>query len=228
MRPSLSSRGRFRPRLITSAERDKLVGPLQEFIQNHIRSSRTGVLLDSATYKNQDESERPSATREWDIELLQGTSSSFAENAAAIERINREMARVLGVEQLLLGTDGGSYALARDKTHAFYLLVEGALTEVREAVETDLLKTLWRLNGWADDMMPVVTTEAVSYTDIAELTAALRDMATAGAVLAPDDPAINEVRDLMGLSHQDDEAAVAAAEAASEQEAGPPEGIADE
>ena len=186
---------------ITSAERDKLVKPLQNFIENHVRSTRTGVMLDSATYRNQDESERPSTERMWDVELLQGTSRSFAENAAAIERINREMARILGVEQLLLGADGGSYALSRDKTHAFYLLVEGALSEVREAVETDLLQTLWRLNGWPADMMPVVTTEAVSYTDIAELTAALRDMATAGAVLAPDDPAIDEVRDLMGLSH---------------------------
>ena len=213
---------------ITSAERDKLVEPLKDFIQNHVRSSRTGVLLDSATYRTQDESERPSTERMWDIELLQGSSSSFAENAAAIERINREMARVLGVEQLLLGTDGGSYSLSRDKTHAFYLLVEGALAEVREAVETDLLQTLWRLNGWPNDMMPALTTEAVSYTDIAELTAALRDMATAGAVLAPDDPAINEVRDLMGLSHQDEEAAVAAADAEAEQEAEPPEGIADE
>ena len=213
---------------ITKEDRAALEKPLTDFVQKHIRTTEQGVRLDSAVYTAQDESERPSNAPMWNLEILQGSSTSFAENAAAIERLNREIARILGVEQLLLGSDTGSYALSRDKTHAFYLLVDGALTEIREAVETDLLGALWRLNGWPVEMMPEITTEAVSYTDVEQVAATLRDMATAGAVLAPDDPAINEVRDLMGLSHQDDEAAVAAAEAAAEQQAGPPEGIADE
>ena len=213
---------------ITPEDRAALEKPLTDFVQKHIRTTEQGVRLDSAVYTAQDESERPSNAPMWNLEILQGSSTSFAENAAAIERLNREIARILGVEQLLLGSDTGSYALSRDKTHAFYLLVDGALTEIREAVETDLLGALWRLNGWPVEMMPEIKTEAVSYTDVEQVANTLRDMATAGAVLAPDDPAINEVRDLMGLSHQDDDAAVAAAEAAAEQEAGPPEGIAEE
>ena len=184
----------------------QLEEPLRQFVRSHVRGNpELGLYLDSLTYQTSNEAQAPSAVRQWDVELLKGTATSFAENAAAIERLNRELARILGVEQLLLGSGVGSYSLSQDKTHQFYLLVDGALTEIREAVERDLLRTLWRLNGWPAEMMPKVSTEAVQYRDIQQIGATLRDMATAGAVLAPDDPVIGEVRDLMGVSRPETE-----------------------
>ena len=52
--------------------------------------------------------------------------------------------------------------------------------------------------------MPELSTEAVRFTDVEQIGATLRDMATAGAVLEPDDPIIGEVRDLMGVSRPDE------------------------
>ena len=125
--------------------------------------------------------------------------------ATAIERINREIARVLGVEAIILGDgDAGSYALSRDKTNQFSLTVDSTLQELAEGFEDDLLTPLWQLNGWPIEAMPSLKPEAVQYRDIEQVTAALRDMANAGAVLDPDDPAINEVRALLGLSPTDD------------------------
>ena len=191
---------------LTAAQMAQLEEPLRQFVRSHVRGNpELGLYLDSLTYQTSNEAQAPSAVRQWDVELLKGTSTSFAENAAAIERLNREMARILGVEQLLLGSGVGSYSLSQDKTHQFYLLVDGALTEIREAVERDLLRALWRLNGWPAEMMPKVSTEAVQYRDIQQIGATLRDMATAGAVLAPDDPVIGEVRDLMGVSRPETE-----------------------
>ncbi|AKQ75846.1 portal protein [Roseobacter phage RDJL Phi 2] len=186
---------------ITQAQRIAIEKPLRDFIQNHVKSAKLGMLLDSITYETKDEAGRPSSAKQWEIELLKGSATSFKENAEAIERINREMARILGVEQLLLGEGNGSYALSADKTSSFFLLVDGALTEIREAVADDLLTTIWQLNGWDPDMKPELTTEAVRHTDVQEVAAVLRDMASAGAVLDLNDPIINEVRDLLGLSH---------------------------
>ena len=194
----------IRNKELTETQRDQYISAVRQFVENHIRNPKLGLVLDSATYRSDDEPGSPSAVRMWDIELLTGNSQSFAENAAAIERLNREMARILGVEQLLLGSGQGSFALSQDKTHAFYLLVDGALTEVREAVEADLLGTLWQLNGWPPAMMPTLTTQAVSYRDVEQIAATLRDMATAGAILDPDDPVIGEVRDVMGVSRPDE------------------------
>ena len=112
---------------------------------------------------------------------MRGSATSFRENAAAIERLNRELARVLGVEQLLLGSGStGSYALSKDKTSSFRLLVDGALQEIGKTVEKDLLETLWRLNGWLPEMLPEIVVESVRAQDIEQIAAALRDHGSGG------------------------------------------------
>lgn len=186
---------------LSQQQRVAIEKPVRDFVQNHIKTAQTAMYLDSITYETKDEAGRPSNVRQFDVELLKGGSMSFAENAAAIERVNREMARVLGVEQLMLGSgSAGSFALAKDKTSVFFMTVDSVLAELVESVEKDLIDTLWRLNGWPDEMKPEATTEATRQTDVEEIAVALRDMATAGAVLAPDDPVITDVRDLLGVS----------------------------
>ena len=178
-------------------------GP-RDFVKNHVRTPHQGLFLDSAPYTTADQAERPSPARQWSVELLKGSGTSFAENAAAIERLNRELARILGVEQLLLGsTSIGSLALSEDKTTSFYRLVDAALTEIKEAVKKDLLDVLWDLNGWPDEMKPELVTEATRQQNLVQLGQTLRDLATAGAVLEPDDPVINDIRNLMGVSPVD-------------------------
>lgn len=187
---------------IDEADRLRLEAPLHEFADKHIRTPNLGMTLDSSVYRGEDDRAQPTAVREWDIELLQGGATSFAENAAAIERTIRDIARILGVEQLLLGSDGGSYALSQDKTHAFYLQVDGALTEIREAVEKDLVDTLRWLNGWPEDAMPTLKTEAISHRDVTKIAAVLRDMATSGFIMDPESPVWQELLGLMGFDIQ--------------------------
>jgi len=99
---------------------------------------------------------------------------------------------------LLLGGDsGGSYALSRDKTQQFGLIVDSCLKELKETYEKDFLKPLWALNGWDEDLMPTFSVEKIQYRDITEVTTALKDLAAAG--LAPDDEAINILRGILGL-----------------------------
>ena len=198
---------------LSKAQRAAIEAPLRTFVEKHVKDPKLGLLLDSLTYQTSDEAGRPSQVRLWDIELLKGSSVSFRENAAAIERLNREIGRILGVEQLMLGADSaGSFALSRDKTGVFFLLIDSALTEIRESVKDDLLGPLWRLNGWPEEAMPELDTEAVRFTDAEAVATTLRDMAAAGAILEQGDPVIGEVRGLLGVSKQDDDdAAVDAA-----------------
>jgi hypothetical protein len=188
-----------------SAEQKTLnVQPLTDFIQKHVKNPELGLMLDSLPYRTEDEKGTPGVTPQWDLQLLKGGNSASSEAVAkAIERLNRELARIMGVEHLLLGGDGkGSLALARDKTQNFALIIDSTLRELAETFEKDLLTPIWEMNGWDPDLKPEFKTEAIQYRDIEQVTGALTDMANAGAVLAPDDPAINEVRDLLGLSHQ--------------------------
>lgn len=185
---------------LSVTQRTAIEKPLRDFIKNHTKTAKLGLLFDSVTYETKDEAGRASNAKQWDVDLLKAGATSFADNAKAIERLNRELARILGVEQLLLGESGGSFALAKSKTNSFFLLVDGTLVDVTSGIKNDLIGSLWRLNGWPDEMKPTPKPEAVRFRDVEQIAAALRDMATAGAILAPDDPVIAELRDLMGVS----------------------------
>ena len=190
---------------VEQAEIDNALAPMKNFLEKHIAGPARGYLFDSAVYESStDTGETPSSTPKWSVELLSASVGTITENAAAIERLNREIARILGVEQLLLGaTSTGSLALSEDKTHAFNRIIDSVLQEVRDAVIRDIVKPLWMLNGWPEEMMPDIGTEAPRHRDPAEMAATLRDMASAGATMEPDDPAQNDLRQDMGLTPVD-------------------------
>lgn len=188
---------------MTEAAAAAVVAPLREFIQKHIVNPEMGMLLDSKTYESSDESASPSGTPQFNLELLRGDGGGSTESVnMSIERVTREISRIMGTEFLLLGGDGkGSLALSRDKTNSFALLVDSALAEITESFEKDVFDPLFTLNGWDEKNKPQAKTESIQFRDIEQITRALVDMANAGATLAPDDEAINEIRDLLGLSH---------------------------
>ena len=192
---------------LSEEQRKELIKPIQSFIQNHIKNPSLGLILESQPYEGQLEAggQRVSTKDMWGMDLLSGAQTSLSDGGRAVERLNREIARILGTEQLLLGSTSGSYALSKDKTGQFYLNVDGALTEVREGVDSDLLDTLWMLNGFPEEMKPTTRTEAIRARDVEEIGRVLRDIATAGAPIYPDDPVINQVRDLMGVEHMPEE-----------------------
>jgi hypothetical protein len=186
---------------ITAAQRAALIAPIKKFVKNHVRNEKLGLVLDSMAYTSDDDAQRPSGVGKYSVDLITGGQTALAETAAAIERLNREIARILGVEQLLLGaTSTGSFALADNKTQAFFLIVESTLNEVAEAVRDDLLGPLWALNGLDPKLMPTPKVEAVKFSDVEAITASLREMATAGAPIQIDDPATQEVYGMLGLT----------------------------
>jgi hypothetical protein len=186
---------------LTQAQFDKAIAGLTKFLQGHVRAPNLGIMLDSITYEDR-ETRNPSSQKKWDIELLRADANSQPEVLKAIDRLNREIARVLGVEQLLLGDNGiGSFAMAKEKNHNFAIVIDATLEELREAFQRDWLGPIFRLNGWPLEAMPEIKTDKLQFRNIDDVTNALQRMATAGAPLMPDDPAINELRDLLGLSH---------------------------
>lgn len=185
---------------ITEAQKDEALRGLRSFLTGHVRNPALGLLLDSITYEDL-ETRKASGEKKWDLELLKAEATAQPEILRAIERLNREIARVLGIEQLLLGDNGvGSFAMSKDKSRNFALVVDSALLEIRQQFERDFIGFIWRLNGWPDEARPKILIDRLEYRDIEEVTGALEKLARAGAVLMPDDPAIPQLRQLMGLA----------------------------
>lgn len=190
---------------ITKEQAEALKKPLKDFIDNHIRSRKSGLMLDSATYRDVGDNQSPSNVPLWKMELAQGGSTSFGDIGKAINRINHELAVILGCENMLLGSggqSGGSRALSQDKSEHMYLVANSCLGDIAEGMRRDFIGPLWTLNGFPEELKPKLEAEEVQYKDVTEVTTALQQMAQAGALLAPDDPAIDDVRSLLGLSAQ--------------------------
>ena len=189
---------------ITEAAKKKAVDDLLDFVRLERKTTDTAILLSSQPYENVSDSGISMASQyKWGVELANGAAPGLSDVNQAIVRINQEMARVLGIEHLMLGADSaGSFALAKEKASALYTLANSVLRDIRLQTERDLLWPLWSLNGFADKYMPKLKTEDVQPKDVAQITAALREMATAGTPIMPDDEETqNFVRDLLGAPH---------------------------
>lgn len=184
---------------MSDAEITKQLSAMQDFLQRHRRTPDLALLLDSMTYESQDGTGVPSAVKQWDIDLLKTNSMQGHEHVAvAIERLNREIARVLGAESLLTGETGsGSLAMSLDKSQNFALIVASALKEIAEIVNRDLVTPLMQMNGIDESLRPIVKPDAVQHRTITEITTALKDLAQTN--LGPTDPVIVKLFDMMGL-----------------------------
>lgn len=189
--------------LISQDDMDEAVEPIKSFIRNHVKNPALGLMVDSITYQTLDEASTPSNVQQWGVDLLKGSSTSLPDMYKAIERVNREIARILGVEGLLLGEQtSGSHALSKDKSLNFALIVESTLGEIRDALQRDFVKRLFEMNGWDMKLIPTFDTETLQHRDVTQITQALKDLAAAGAIMDVNDPATDEIRHKLGLSKQ--------------------------
>ena len=186
---------------LTKVEMNNAIDPIKSFVTNHIKNPALGILLDSITYQDEGDNGSYSSVPQWSVDLLKGSATSFSDVAIAIERVNREIARTLGVEGLLLGeSTSGSHALSKDKSLNFALIVDSTLNELVDTFQKDMIQRLFELNGWPEDLTPVFNTEAIQHRDITQITQALNDLASAGALIDSDDPAVKEIYEMLGLT----------------------------
>jgi hypothetical protein len=186
---------------ITEANMNSILNPLKDFIQNHIRGKKTGIILDSSVYNSSDESNRPSTAAKWEVGLMSSGITSQDAIYTAIQRKTAEIARVLGVEGLLLGGGGGSLALSRDKSHNFHLIIDSTIKEIIDTFNKDILTPLMDLNGWDKELTPKFKTEAIQFRGIDEIARALKDIEATS--LDPDDEAHGVMFDQLGLPRLD-------------------------
>lgn len=177
---------------------------LQQFVTQEVKDHNTGLILDSSTYMDQtDNGTRTSAVAKWGLELLTGSAESIEYLGKAIERVNFEMARIIGVENILTGSDGkGSLALSKDKSQNLWMNVNSTTQDMAAQYTRDIVDPIAALNGIPDEDKPKLKCPDVSFRDAEAAAAVLRDLSAAGAILMPDDPAIDDIRDLVGIARQ--------------------------
>jgi hypothetical protein len=192
---------------IEQSEADEMISEMEDFLDLQKKQPTTSLALESMPYVNQtDSGESFSSVFKWGMELLRGDLTGMDHLGESIDRITYEMAMIIGVQGLLVGKQGaGSLALSQDKSTTMYLVVNSTLGDMREAVDRDVIDTIWMLNGFPEEMKPRSRTEDVTPKDVGKITDALRSLASAGATISNRDPVVNNVRDLMGVERMPEE-----------------------
>lgn len=191
--------------LMTTEDKDKLIAGLEDFIRTKVKEEDSSLMLDSQPFSaiNADGTTQISSVMQWGVELLTGNPGTIKECGEAIDRTTWDMALIMGIQSLLIGRKGaGSLALAQDASQTIATNINSTTGDMAECFDRDLLGPAWAYNGLDPAIRPKLAVEDASFKDVESIARTLADMATAGAVLMPDDPAINDVRDLAGLSHQ--------------------------
>jgi predicted ABC-type ATPase len=210
--PLTAIREALKANKITQVEANALIQGMQNFVEAQVKSTTTGMVLDSMPYTSTSvNGPQVAGVMQWGLELLQGSSNGMAELQAAIDRIQREMARIIGTESLMLGdgAGGANRALSEDKSRNLYLTANSVLGNIAAQATKDLIEPIWLLNNFDAKLMPTLSPEDVTFKDVQQIANTLRDMATAGAILDPSDPVIDDVRDLLGVSRPDHDAMAA-------------------
>lgn len=186
---------------ITQAQMDAAIAGLKKVVTLEAKDKTTGLVLNSQPYVSKmDSGNSVATTPKWGLELVTGAANGLEDVGKAIHRLNLEMARILGVESLMLGGDSsGNRALSEDKSRNLYLSANSMLRDMRDQCRHDVLGPIWKLNGFPEKLKPRLKSEDVAFRDVEQIAAVMRDMATAGAPMLPDDEAINAVRDLLGV-----------------------------
>lgn len=190
---------------MTQGQVDTALQQLTNLVSLEAKDKDTAIMLNSQPYLNQSADGQSMASQyKWGVELVNGNAPGLEQVGAAISRLNYEIARILGVEGLLLGSEGaGSLAMSQDKSSHLYLLANSVLRDIRLQAENDLIKPIWSLNGFDDKLMPKLKSEDVAPKDAEMVAKVLADMAMAGTPMTPADEAQNAVRDLLGIPHVD-------------------------
>lgn len=163
-----------------------------------------GLVIPSDPYT--DAEGRPVAgTAKVSVELLSTAGRRAIDTNITVVRYERDIARSILADFLMLGTDGGrgSYALSEDKSNMFLRSVETTTWQIASQLNKRMVPRLWALNGLPPETMPRIEPGKVAPPSMKELGEYLRNITLAGFAFSEDAEVQSHVREVGGLPSAD-------------------------
>ena len=157
-----------------SAAQAGFVGNLQQILRDVKFNEQGYIILPSDTYPDKDGA--PSNIRLVDVELMSSSGTRNIDIDPIVKRYQHDIARSVLSEFLLLGSQGGSYALSKSKTDLFLRALESYIQAIVDVLNKQLVERLWQLNGLNYDLMPQIVAGDVAPHDLRELSSFLRNL----------------------------------------------------
>jgi len=158
------------------------------------------------------------AARLVDVELMTSQGNRNIDIGPIIDRYQHDIARSVLSEFLMLGTNGGSYALSKSKTDLFLRALESYINTIADVLNKQLVEPLWELNGLPVETMPKIKAGDVAPHDLRELGSYLRNLNGANIDLSDEPEVINALLHNAELPQVDADRIIAKADARRELE----------
>ena len=160
------------------------------------------IILPSDTYPDKDGA--PTNQRLVDIELMASNGKRNIEIDPIVRRYQHDIARSMLSEFLLLGSQGGSYALSKSKTDLFLRALESYIQAIVDVLNKQLVERLWQLNGLNYDNMPTIVAGDVAPHDLREIASFLRNLNGANINVSDHPEVIQDLMDIAELNYDPD------------------------
>jgi hypothetical protein len=181
----------------------------QAFVQNlstilrDVKFNEQGyIVLPSDTYPDKDGA--PTNIRLVDVELMSSSGTRNINIDPIVRRYQHDIARSVLSEFLLLGSQGGSYALSKTKTDLFLRALESYIQSIVDVLNKQLLERLWQLNGLDYELMPTIVAGDVAPHDLRELSSFLRNLNGAGIDVSNHPEVISDLMAIAELDYNPD------------------------
>lgn len=155
------------------------------------------IIVPSDTYKDKDGN--PTNVRLVDVELMASQGKRNIQIDPIVRRYQHDIARSILSEFLMLGSQGGSYALSKSKTDLFLRALESYIQAIVDVLNKQLVETLWALNGLDYDLMPKIVAGDVAPHDLKEIASFLRNLNGANIDVSSQPEVVKDLMDIAEL-----------------------------
>lgn len=199
---------RTAPEADRAAWRARMLGPIEGIVRDRVKRPELlqYAVMDSATFESSDGS--PSGIKKWDIEIVKGDLQGLTDIRGIIASMHLDVARVLGVEWVFMGSDGGAFAMHADKTNMFAATLQGDLNAIASSADDQLVRPLMLANGLDPDLAaPILMPGRITGSDVEKAARTLGLIQTAG--LPPNHPAKRALYETLELPWMDEDGLLA-------------------
>ena len=160
------------------------------------------IITPSDTYPDKDGS--PTNIKLVEVELMSSSGSRNIDIDPIVRRYQHDIARSVLSEFLMLGSQGGSYALSKSKTDLFLRALESYVQQIVDVLNKQLVERLWELNGLDYSLMPTIKAGDVAPHDLREIAGFLRNLNGADINVSNHPEVIQNLMDIAELNYDPD------------------------
>lgn len=180
----------------------QFVNNLKQILRDVKFNEQGYIITPSDTYMDKDGS--PTNIRLVDVELMASNGKRNIDIDPIVRRYQHDIARSVLSEFLLLGSQGGSYALSKSKTDLFLRALESYIQAIVDVLNKQLVERLWELNGLPYDLMPTIVAGDVAPHDLKEIASFLRNLNGANIDVSTHPEVIQDLMNIAELTYDPD------------------------